>query len=297
MGRGWRSVTAPSEWDGRLPPPTGTVNLQAWIDTSPWRRTAGWTFAAALLASGVLGDWRILDPLRLVLLWLLVDLIWGAMWKLAGGRRSLLALRARAPEARLNLPYMQPASPADQLISQDDSNAIPYLMRIALPLAVIALLVSSVLGMSAVGATAVMAAVTVAGWTLRRALQTPPLLLHALAILLLPWLLVVWQMGLSPSTSAWTVVLLLGLFWTVHAWGEARLVPWPQDRLALILMSLAELAILVLLIAQKSLVWIPIVALLLLPTWLKVMRRESPAGLSIWWALATLASAAAIANS
>jgi hypothetical protein len=191
---------------------------------------------------------------------------------------------------------MQPDSPADQLLSQDDSNAIPYLIRVALPLFTVALVVSSVLGMSAVGATAVMAAVSVAAWTLRRALQTPPLLLHAVAILLLPWLLVLWQMGLSPSSSAWSVALLLGLFWTLHAWGEARLTPWPQDRLALILMAVAELAILVLLIAQKSLVWIPIVALLLLPTWLKVVRRESPAGLSIWWALATLASAAAIAS-
>lgn len=278
-----------------MPPASATVNAQFWMDAAPWRLTAGWSMLAALLATGGLASLRSLDLRLIVLLWLLVDPMWGALWRLAGGRQSLLPLRGGGESARLRLPYLRPHSPAADLLSLDESNVLPWLVRVALPALVIALLTAAALGLPAVICTALLALVAATGWTLRSTLDVPPLLMHAVAVVALPWTLTYLLIG-SPasSTALWSASLALAMLWTVHAWGEARVSVWPGDRLGPILLGAAQLAVALVLIANKAPIGVPILAVLVLPTWLRVARGQSLEGLSFWWTAAMVASAFAL---
>ena len=293
LARGWRALTAPQQWTGRLPAHSATLNVQLWADAAPWRFTAGWSLVGGLLAGGALQRWQSLNWQHLVLLWLLVDLLWGALWRLAGGRTNLLPLRAGSQNAALRLPYLQTGSPAAQLLSLDEDNSLPWLVRVALPALLVALLVAAALGQSALIFTAAAAVVTAAGWILRRSLLVPPLLLHALLLVALPWLLTLVQTGGGPASSAWAPGVALAVFWTLHAWGEARAETWPGDRIAVALLAIAQVGVGMLLIVNKTPVFLPILAVLLLPTWLRALRGEPLSGLSIWWTGALLLSALA----
>lgn len=282
-----------------MPPASATLAAQFWAEAAPWRATAGWAMLAGLLTAGLLDGWSRLDWKLIVLLWLLVDLLWGALWRLAGGRPQLLALKAgpAAGAAPLRLPYLADGSPASQLMRLDEANSIPYLVRVAAPTLLLALVVSAVIGLPALIGTALLAAVAVGGWTLRRTLQVPPLLLHAVATVLLPWALAV-QVGRQSSEAPLVnATLWLALGWTLHAWGEGRATLWPEDKLAPWLLGVAQAAILAVLVLNRSPIWVPLVAVLLLPTWLRLLRRQPLAGaggLAAWWLAALLASALAL---
>ena len=71
---------------------SATVNAQFWLDRLPLRITAGWSMLAALLATGLLWRPPTIAWSSLVLLWLLVDPIWGSIWRLAAGRTESLTL-------------------------------------------------------------------------------------------------------------------------------------------------------------------------------------------------------------
>lgn len=294
LAASWRAISAPQPWSGRLPPAAGTVNTQFWVDASPWRFTAGWSFVAALLAGGALHGWQNLNWQQLVLLWLLVDPLWGALWRLAGGRSQLLPLRAGSPNATLRLPYLQPRSPAAELLSLDENNSLPWLVRVALPALIVAAIVAGVLGVSPLVFTGAAVLLTVAGWTLRRTLAVPPLLLHALLLVALPWLLTLVQIGSGPAAETWGAAVALALFWTLHAWGEARAATWPGDRIALALLAVAQVGVAFLLVVIKTPVFLPVLAVLLLPTWLRAIRSQPLGGLSGWWTAALLLSALAV---
>lgn len=293
LRNGWRVLTAPRQWSGRMPPSTSTISTQFWMDAAPWRLTAGWSMLAALLASGALLEWKSVDLRQLVLLWLLGDLFWGALWRLSGGRQTLLPLRAGTESARPRLPYLREQSPAAELLSLDEDNALPYLVRVALPALIVGMIVAAVLGIPALVCTALMALVAVAGWTLRSTMNVPPLFLHAIAIVGLPWTLMILYSGDGGSASQ-TAVIALGVFWTLHAWGEARSVVWGQDRIGLVLLGVAEAAVAILLIVNKAPIGVPILAALVLPTWLRAARGLPLTGLSVWWTAAMLASALAL---
>lgn len=304
-GRAWREAFAGQTWSGRLPPASATLAAQVWAEAAPWRVTAGWAMFAGLLTANVLDAWSRLDWKLIVLLWLLVDLLWGALWRLAGGRPQLLALKAgpAAGGGALRLPYLAEGSPASQLMRLDEANSIPYLVRVAVPTLLLTLVVAAAIGLPALIYTGLLAAVAVGGWTLRRTLQVPPLLLHAVATVLLPWLLAV-QVGQKfnedAAAGAFTVgnaTLWLALAWTLHAWGEGRAVLWPEDKLAPWLLGAAQLAMLAVLVLNRSPIWVPLTAVLLLPTWLRVLRKQplaGPGGLAAWWLAALLASALAL---
>lgn len=291
----WRALAGPRAWSGQLPAPTSTVSAQLWVSGSPARLTAGWVFLAALIAGGILNQVRAPNWQQLALLWLLVDLLWGSLWRMAGGRNHLLPLRTAASgDAALKLPYLRPGSPAAQLLSLDESNSLPFLVRVALPALLVTLIVAAVLGLPALLLTLLVAGVTVGGWILRRTLTLPPLFLHAVVLVALPWLATLLQMGVRSNASVWPAAVAVGAFWTLHAWGEARAGTWPEDRLALILLGAAQLGVLLVLILNKTPIWVPIVAVLLLPTWLRALRRQPLAGLSIWWTAALFVSALAL---
>lgn len=305
LDQGWREAFAAQLWQGRMPLASATLATQVWAEASPWRTTAGWSMAAALLAAGALQTWGSLNGQMLVLLWLLVDLLWGALWRLAGGRPHLLTLKAGpASEATtLRLPYIREGSPAAQLMRLDEQNSIPYLVRVAFPTLLLTLVVAAALGLPALVATALLAAVAVGGWTLRRTLNTPPLLLHAVATVLLPWLLVSVQWQMAPAgygwgaNPQWNASLGLALCWTLHAWGEGRATVWVGDRLASCLLGAAQVGILAVLVINHVPIWVPLTAVLLMPTWLRLMRRQplaGPGGLAPWWLAALITSALAL---
>jgi len=303
-GRMLRGFADPSarqrlgEWYGKLPPSTATVNLQVWGGVAIWRITAGWVLVAAIVAAGGLMQWATLDFARIVLLWLLVDPLWSALWRMAGGRNHLLSLRTGDDETptteALRLPYVTENSPAGQLLSLDESNAIPWLVRIALPTSVVALIVAGALGMWATILTGVMVVVAAAGWTWRRTLHLPPLALHAVALGLLPWILALLVLDVAPGTERWGLLFALGILWTLHCWAEAHVGVWGSSSFSTALFAVAEIGIGLLLVIDKSPVYIPFVAILFLPGWLRILRREPVTGISIWWLAALLVSAVAV---
>lgn len=290
----WRALTIPGRWRGNMPPSSATLNAQFWADAAPWRLTAGWVALAGLLAGGALQRWQAFDAREVLLLWLLVDLLWGAVWRLAGGRTTILGLGAGSGDSALRLPYMQGNSPAAQLLSLDERNSLPYLVRVALPTLVINLAVAAALDVPALLCTVAVVGVTLGGWILRRTLQTPPLLLHAVALVFLPWLLTLLKFGTQPDGGVWAAALALGMLWTLHAWAEARNAVWQKDRLAVWLMVAAQVGLLLLLVINKTPIWAPIVAILLLPTWLRTLRKQPLTGLSGLWMAAFLVSALAL---
>lgn len=290
----WRALTLPGRWRGNMPPSSATLNVQFWADAAPWRLTAGWVALAGLLAGGALQRWQAFDAGEVLLLWLLVDLLWGALWRLAGGRTTILGLGASPVNGALRLPYMQGNSPAAQLLSLDERNSLPYLVRVALPTLVVNLAVAAALDVPALLCTAALVVVTVGGWILRRTLQTPPLLLHVVALVFLPWLLTLLTLGTRPGSGDWAAALALGMVWTLHAWAEARNAVWQTDRLTVWLMGAAQVGLLLLLVINKTPIWAPIVAILLLPTWLRTLHKQPLTGLSGWWMVAFLVSALAL---
>jgi len=299
FGNAWQAAFAARAWNGRMPGSSATLSAQFWAEMIPWRMTAGWSMVAGMLATGVLQSWAELNWQTLILVWLLVDPLWGALWRVAGGRRHLLALKVEptGDAAQPRLPYLHTDSPAAQLMRMDGDSSIPYMVRVALPTLLIALVVSGAIGLPALVATCLVALLTVGGWTVRRALHMPPLLLHAAVTVLMPWLLVLAQWSLNTDGTAWNASIGLAFFWTLHLWGAERASLWEHDSVAPWILGAAQAGILVVLVVQQTAVWIPVTALLLMPTWLRVLRKQpvsAAGGLAPWWLAAFLASALAL---
>ncbi len=95
----------------------GVIRLQARLtDVSAWMGPA-WAALCGVLASGNF-DWRSQDWLRLALLILLVDGVWGTLWAALGGTNWATPMRRwrnwRFGQALTPLPYTLPSSPGDQ---------------------------------------------------------------------------------------------------------------------------------------------------------------------------------------
>jgi len=275
---------------------TATVNAQFWLGQFPWRQTAGWSLVAAVLAAGLL--WRPADVTwrDLVLLWLLVDPIWGAIWRMAAGRTESLPLLGRTWANQFWLPYLRKGSPAAQLLGGDGSASLPLLFRIALPSVLIAGLTASALGITALWMTGVVIVLGVAGWIIMRQVHRPPILLHSIVMVGLPWLLALNFFGVSVDVGDQSGMLQLALvaFWVIHTWGGARTIHYVDDWLGIGLMAIAQLGIGVLLVVAQTPLWLAVLALLWLPTWLSVYQRQPLRRQRIWWLLAMLMSALAM---
>jgi len=283
--RAWQTLTRPpvvhlSQSDVTLSE-SATVNAQIWWSQFPLRPTAGWAVLAALLAAGALGptvDWR-----AVVLLWLLADPLWGSVWRLAAGRLELLPLREQDVAHTVWLPYLQPGSPAARLLGRDDHGVLHLLMRVALPSALLALLIAATLGSVAVGLTLTLLALGMAGWLIRHTIGHVPALLHSLATVALPWGLALGQMGVSPADELWTAQLALAGLWTLHNWGEGRVLRHPADPLGIGLLAVGDLGVAVLLVAVRAPLWLAVMSVLWLPTWLLVARRRPLRRAQVWW--------------
>ena len=270
------------------------INGQIWIDQAPWRPAALWAVAAGLLVTGLGNRPAPLDWREVLLLLLLADLLWGGIWRLAGGRTALPALPARSGDQAAWLPYLQAGSPAARLLGADHTDLWTYAVRIGAPTALLAIVVAAVLGIPALVLTGVALVIATLGWTMRRTLQRRPILLAALMAVGLPWLLTLFQLQ-APVTGADALApFALVTLWTVHHWGELRATAYIHDWLGLALMGATEIALCLLLIVAQTPLWLAPIVLLLLPTWLVVQRRGALKRVRFLWLVAMLLSAAAL---
>lgn len=269
---------------------TGLINAQVWADQSFWRPLALWAGVAGALSAGVAGE-RMLDWRALALALLLVDMLWGAVWRLAGGRSALLPLAPRAAQQQVWLPYLRPGSPAARIFSGSHHDLWPLAFRVSAPTVLLALVVAAVIGVEALGLTIVVVALTVLGWTSRHTLHSIPMLLTSLISIGLPWLLLLWQHADQNMALGMT---LAGL-WTLHHWGEMRILGDGADAVAMLLLAAGELGVCALLIAGQAPLWLAAIVLLLLPTWLTIVQgRAIGRQMQPLWLLAMLLSALAL---
>jgi hypothetical protein len=298
---GWRgvlrSMLAPDQQTDVSLGSSATINAQFWLGQFPLRPTAGWVVVAALLSTGAnfaAGGSFLRD---LALLVLLVDPLWGSVWRLAAGRGEQLPLHDRVLQGRFWLPYMQPDSPADRLLGNDMATALPLVYRVALPTALLAFAIAFVLGPSAVLLTLLVAVVSALGWISRHTFGRMPALLHSAVTVALPWWLVLSQWQLAPGAEEWNASAALAAIWFVHNWGEGRGLRHGRDWVAVGLLAIADLSLVALLITVRAPLWLGILCLLWLPTWLFVYWRRPWQPLNFWWLATLLMSGLALGQS
>jgi hypothetical protein len=290
----WRNIVAlPARADVQYAS-TSSLNAQFWLGHFPWRPTAAWSVVAALLASGALARLDQLDWQSLALLVLLVDPLWGSIWRLAAGRNELLPLDAQALLYRFWLPYLRPDSPANKLLGWDNTNVLPLLFRVALPSLILATAVALALGPFALMLTALVALLSPLGWTLRRSLALQPVLLQSLVTIALPWLLTLQLTDLGDSWSRPATVLAFVA--SLHHWGEGRLLRNHQDWFGAALLAIAEIAIVALLVIAQAPFWLGLLAVLWLPAWLTIYQRQPLQRVNFWWLAALLVTALGISS-
>jgi hypothetical protein len=276
---------------------SATVNAQFWFSHFPLRPTAAWAAVAALLSTGSMTFGPSLDWRELALLLLLVDPLWGAIWRLAAGRLELLPLRERDVPSLVWLPYLQPGSPAARLLGWDDNGVLHLVMRVAMPTALLALAVAMTLGSAAFWLTVIILALGLAGWVVRHTLGHVPAAFHSAATVALPWAVTLAQVGMVPQQEFWTYhVVMVGL-WFVHNWGEGRLLRSPTDLLGISLLALSDLGLALLLVVARAPLWLALMSVLWLPTWLLIYQRRPLQRLNFWWLLGMLISSLALGQS
>ena len=271
---------------------SASVNAQFWLGEMPWRPTAAWAALAGVLAAGSMSPaGRITWPVA-VLLFLLVDPLWGAVWRLAAGRAEQLPLHDRVIGGQFWLPYLAPDSPAAHLFGRNTGDTLPVLFRIAFPTVVVTLLVASALGVPALVFTGLAIVVTLFGWINTRRAHTAPIFLHSVMTVGLPWLLASLLAG-ATLTDARGLTLMAAL-WVVHQWGAGRLARVADDVLGLALLAAADVLIGAVLIWLQTPLWLAVWFACALPTWFAVAQRTSVRRVALWHVGALLACAAAV---
>lgn len=270
------------------------VDARVWFDQTPVRFAAGWTVLAAVLAvqplAQTLGD----DLLRIALLFLLADPLWGSLWGLMNTPGSLPVIQASLRRNRIWLPYLHPGSPAAHLLGLEGPGMLALVMRVAVPGFLLALLVAGFLGPWAVSLTLVALGLSIAGWLHRHVDLIPQALLHSLMTVALPWVLVILVLR---GPEAPMPQFLWAALWTLHAWGAARLAEEPGDRVGLGGLAVAQAGVTVALILLRAPLWVVPVVACWLPTWLLVLRGGDLRGARFWWIAAMLLSTMALTES
>lgn len=285
-----------------LPAPGATLHVEsssildvrAWFEKTPWRMAAAWSMLAAVLAVNSPADFSTIDLQALVLLLLLVDPLWGSLWGLMVGRAHLPRLGGPTAPSRIWLPYLHSGSPAARLFGKDGPGLLSLLFRVALPSILLSVLVASTLDPVLLWLTGLVLICSLGGWLHREVALVPLLLLHSLVTVALPWLAVLYQFGGTGGPQGWTYQWLLVGLWTLHSWGSNRSLQKPFDRLSLAVLALAQLGISLLLIVAQAPLWLALLSVLWLPTWLTVYQRRPLNGVQFWWLVAMLVSALAL---
>lgn len=252
---------------------------------------------AALLMIGF-GRQALIDEWRtIILLLILVDPLWGSIWRLAAGRDELLPLQSRVAQRHVWLPYLKPGSPAARLFDWNYVRAVPLLFRVGLPSLCLALVVAAVIDPIAIWLTCVVFLSSVLAWIVRRTLASSANFLHSLVTVALPALLALSVFQPVAGETPWTVRLLLLAFWTIHNWGEGRNLRSIADPWGLLLLGIGEMGMISVLLFRQAPLWLAFLILLWLPTWLAIYQGQNLRRLNFIWLAAMLISAWAIGQS
>ena len=270
---------------------------QIWMGRSPLRPAAMWAAVAGMLSAD-----NFLLPLplawpQLVLLLLLVDLLWGAIWRLAAGRAEVLPLPQRDTTRTPALPYLTAESPAAHLLGDNTAEMWPVLFRIALPAALVALMTASALGVAAVILTMCVLVITTFGWISTRRAHQMPILLQCVVSIGLPWLLGALLSGIMPGTPRWLPLLLVLTLQVLREWGLGRLQIHRTDQLGLSVVIAADVGLGLLLIWLQVPVWLGLWFVVSLPVWLSLLQQRPVAQTAVWRLAALLISAVGVGQS
>jgi len=287
------SADPPPHWNASS---SAVIDGRIWLERSPWRLAGGWSVLAALFSIGFFNQLEGVDLPRLLLFFLLVDLLWGSIWGSMTVPNSVPSLEATHQRQRVWLPYLRPGSPAARLFGVDTPGILPVIGRVALPGILLALLVALALDTTLFWFTLVVVVISVAGWLHRQVALMPVVLLHSLISITLPWLSTqqIYGGGLSTASNG---PLFLAALWTLHLWGANRNLNESTDRLGLVGVALAQIGISIQIVLAQTPLWLALVGVLWLPTWLAVYRNQPLRRVEAWWPLAMLLSAFAIGQS
>lgn len=273
---------------------TAILNAQVWIDQAPWRMTGLWSVLAGLLATDALRQLPTVEWKVVVLLVLLADPLWGSIWRMTGGRTTLLTLPSPVHDRTVWLPYLQTGSPAARLLGGDHTDVWPFAFRVGVPTIALSLVVAAVLGWAAVGFTVAVVLVATVGWTVRRTFGVGSPLLYSVIAVGLPWLLTMQLLGRESVNRPWYAPTALIGLWVVHQWGALRAIISPHDWVGLALLAVAQIGICLLFILIEAPLWLALVVVLFLPTWLLVYQQQPLQRLRVVWLGALLISAVAL---
>ena len=269
------------------------LDARFWLELSPWRISAAWSLAAAVLAAGIGDVSRTVSPPMLVLLFLLVDPLWGNMWGGLATPEALPRIQYSMLHRRPWLPYLTMGSPAARLFGMHGPGVLSILARAWLPGALATFVAAFAIGMPAVWATLVVLGIAVMGWLQRHVALISASVLHSLVVVAAPWALGMMLFGPDLwSGYHWALIFL----WTVHVWGANRSLDNPGARSGLAGMALAQAGIALLLILGQAPLPLAVLGILWLATWMATYRGQSLVNVQASWTAALLVSAAAMAQ-
>ena len=269
------------------------LDARFWLELSPWRISAAWSLAAAVLAAGIGDVSRTVSPPMLVLLFLLVDPLWGNMWGGLATPEALPRIQYSMLHRRPWLPYLTMGSPAARLFGMHGPGVFSILARAWLPGVLATFVAAFAIGMPAVWATLVVLAIAVIGWLQRHVALISASVLHSLVVVAAPWALGMMLFGPDLwSGYHWALIFL----WTVHVWGANRSLDNPGARSGLAGMALAQAGIALLLILGQAPLPLAVLGILWLATWMATYRGQSLVNVQASWTAALLVSAAAMAQ-
>ncbi|MBX3054287.1 MAG: hypothetical protein KF753_22635 [Caldilineaceae bacterium] len=262
-----------------------------WFDESPWRIAAGWTVLTAVLASGLSLADILAQPFTVALLFLLADPLWGSIWGLMSTPESLPLVRRSLERSRIWLPYLRSGSPAARLFGMDGPSILALVYRVALPAIFLALLVSFLLHPAALWLTLALIGVSTASWLHQQIESIPIHLLLVLATVALPWLLVIFVLGMEANL---TPQLILAGLWTLHVWAAPSGDGEDRQMWRIALLALAQAGMGLLLIVLHLPLWLIFLAIFFLPTWLALAQDQPLERVRFWWVAAMLTSGLAL---
>ena len=149
-------------------------------------------------------------PQLIVLLFLLVDPLWGNIWGGLTASEALPRIRQSVLRRRPWMPYLRSDSPAARLFGQEGAGVHSILARAWLPGVAVAFVVAFAIGPPAVWTTLVVLCVSVGNWIQRHVPVFPTSVLHSLVIVAGPWILGLTIFGLDPwSDYHWAIISLV----------------------------------------------------------------------------------------
>ena len=269
------------------------LDARFWPELSPWRVSAVWSLAAAALAAGVGDVGRTVSLQTLILLFLLVDPLWGNIWGGLATPEALPRIRYTMAQRRPRLPYLALGSPAARVLGMHGPGAISILARVWLPGIAVAFAAAFAIGTSAVWATLIVLGLALGAWLQRHVALIPASVLHSLAVVAAPWFMGLTLFGLDPwSGRHWTLILL----WTLHVWGANSRLDNPDTKGGLAGMAVAQAGIALLLIFGRAPLPLAVLSVLWLATWVAVYRGQTLEKVQASWTAALLVSAAAMSQ-